>query len=74
VGMDQSRLFLLQQELKLRHRHNDGSWSDLEPATEIHDPAQVDPERGWALGHLFRCRTCDEEVSVLVGDPVSDTH
>ena len=49
--------------LRLRHRHNDGTWSDLEPMHD-HDPAERDPERGWATGTLYVCKACDEQVMV----------
>jgi hypothetical protein len=34
-----------------------------------HDPADHDPERGWGLRRIFRCTTCDEEVSIVAGEP-----
>lgn len=48
--------------VRLQHRHNDGSWSDLE--RRAHDPAGGDPERGWADAQLFVCTTCEEEVRI----------
>lgn len=51
--------------LRLEHRHNDGSWSPLEAQGGHHDAADHDPERGWAKGRIFRCKTCDEEVRVV---------
>jgi hypothetical protein len=56
--------------LRLEHRHSDGSWSELEPRRSHHDAAEHDPERGWAIGKIFRCRTCDEEVRVV--DPATE--
>jgi hypothetical protein len=50
--------------LRLEHRHNDGSWSPLEPRPSHHDSADHDPERDWANGHIFVCTTCSEEVRV----------
>jgi hypothetical protein len=50
-------------QLRLQHRHNDGSWSELEPA-EDHDPAARDPEQHWGASKLFVCRACDEQVMV----------
>jgi hypothetical protein len=60
-------MFQLNSELLLRleHRHSDGSWSRLEPDTSHHDPAEHDPERGWAKGRIYRCRACDEQVRVI---------
>ena len=56
-------------ELRLRHRHNDGSWSELE-RRQPHDAADRDPERDWGSGTIYVCRTCDEQVSVeTVPDP-----
>lgn len=55
--------------LRLEHRHSDGSWSALDPRPGNHDPADHDPERGWAKGQLFKCKTCDEEVRVM--DPAA---
>jgi hypothetical protein len=58
------------EELMLRHRHSDGSWSELEatPAPN-HGPAAHDPERAWDDSRLFVCRACGEEVEVAVRDP-----
>ena len=54
--------------LSLRHRHNDGSWSPLEPRT-THDPATSDPERSWASKTIYVCKACEEEVWV---EPLED--
>jgi len=54
--------------VRLQHRHNDGSWSDLQ-RRPAHDPAGNDPERGWADGHIYVCTTCDEEVRVAIDEP-----
>jgi hypothetical protein len=51
--------------LRLEHRHNDGTWSTLEPRPNPHDPAESDPERGWAAGRIFVCTVCDEEVRIV---------
>jgi len=59
-------------QLRVTHRHNDGSWSDLEPRPD-HDPAAHDPEQRWGGSQLFVCRTCDEQVRVeTTGDSPSD--
>jgi hypothetical protein len=51
-------------QLRLRHRHSDGSWSELERRPD-HDPASHDPERDWTSGlSLYVCKACDEEVLV----------
>ena len=50
------------QELLLEHRHNDGSWSPMERVE--HDSADHDAERSWLRRMIFRCTTCDEQVSV----------
>ena len=50
-------------ELLIRHRHNDGTWSDLE-RRQPHDAAERDPERNWETGTLYVCKTCDEQVIV----------
>ena len=61
-------------ELQLEHRHNDGSWGELEPRPSHHDPAAHDPERDWASGTIYVCRTCDEEVRVSVVDRPDKSH
>ena len=50
-------------ELRLRHRHSDGTWSPLE-RREPHDSADSDAERGWGTATLYMCKTCEEEVAV----------
>jgi hypothetical protein len=54
----------LEQLLRLEHQHEDGSWSRLELRPSHHDPAEHDPERGWAQGRIYACTTCDEQVRV----------
>ena len=56
--------------LRLEHRHSDGSWSELEARPSHHDPADLDPERGWANGKIYACPVCDEQVRVI--DPVAE--
>ena len=53
------------QDLRLEHRHSDGSWSPMEPAH--HGQPEHDSERGWLRGLIFRCTTCSEEVAVTQG-------
>jgi hypothetical protein len=52
------------QEFRIEHRHSDGSWSPLEPIH--HDSAAHDGERSWLKRTIFRCTTCDEQISVTV--------
>jgi hypothetical protein len=58
-------------QLRLTHRHNDGSWSELEPR-ETHDPATRDPEQHWGASKLYVCRACDEQVMVETPDAPRD--
>jgi len=53
------------QDLRLEHRHSDGTWSPMEPAH--HGQPEHDSERGWLRGLIFRCTTCSEEVAVTQG-------
>jgi len=53
------------QDLRLEHRHNDGTWSPMEPAH--HGEPEHDSERGWLRGLIFLCTTCSEEVAVTQG-------
>jgi hypothetical protein len=53
------------QAMRLEHHHSDGSWSPMEPIH--HGQADHDAERGWLKGLIFRCKTCQEEVSVTQG-------
>ncbi len=54
----------LETVLRLEHRHNDGSWSPLEPRPSHLDPAELDPERDWANGRVYGCASCNEEIRV----------
>jgi hypothetical protein len=56
-------------ELQLQHRHNDGSWSPLQPAH--HDPSSHDPERDWLNGQIYVCTDCGEEVRITTRDSVA---
>jgi hypothetical protein len=69
--MDLARVAELQ--LRLQHRHDDGTWGSFEPR-EPHDPAELDPERGWASGTIYKCTACDEEVLVSTVDDPLDPH
>lgn len=57
---------------RVQHRHKDGSWADMEEVGNHHAPADHDPERGWGVRRLFRCRTC-EETAELTPAPRGDT-
>jgi hypothetical protein len=57
-------------ELRIQHRHRDGSWGEFEEDVAHHDAAAHDPERRWARGRVFRCTTCEEAVTV---NPVDAT-
>jgi hypothetical protein len=59
---------LLDFEVRLMHRHEDGSWAELDADPTHHDPAQHDPERDWGRWRIFRCRTCHEVVTVRRGE------
>ena len=54
-------------QMQLRHRHNDGTWSNLEPRPD-HDPASHDPEQRWGNYTLYVCQACDEQVMVEKSD------
>ena len=54
---------------EVEHRHGDGSLGVMVERRPHHDPADHDPERGWGLRRIFRCTTCDEEVSIVAGEP-----
>lgn len=58
------RMRLAEIELRMQHRHADGSWGDLERRPAHHSPSDHDPEREWGNGVIYRCTTCDEEVRV----------
>ncbi len=61
------------QEFRLEHRHRDGGWGAMEP--EQHDSSSHDGERSWLRGTIFRCRSCDETVTLTTdggGDEVHD--
>ena len=54
---------ILEEQLRLEHRHSDGSWGTFERAH--HDPADHDSERVWAKGKIvYSCTSCDELVRV----------
>jgi hypothetical protein len=57
---------LLDHEIRLMHRHEDGSWAEMEP--EHLDSAQHDPEQDWGRWRVFRCRSCPELLTVRRGE------
>ena len=54
---------LAEAQLRLQHRHADGSWGTLEPRRH-HTAVEHDPEREWEEGRVYECPTCDEVVRV----------
>lgn len=62
-------------EFRITHRHADGSWGDLAPVqtpdqrepSSDHDVAAHDPERQWSVGRLFRCTSCEQQVTLGPG-------
>lgn len=66
--MDQLRY--VEAAYQIQHRHPDGSWGlmqEEEPTTLHHTPTEHDPERGWLRGRIFRCKSCDEVMTVVPG-------
>ena len=51
-------------DLRLEHRHDDGSWGRLEPRPAHHSPTEHDPESEWANHVILACTACDETVRV----------
>ncbi len=57
-------------ELRVQHRHSDGTWGALEPKFEHHDPAAHDPERDWGVGTIYICKACGEGLAISrIDDP-----
>ena len=65
MSMDQIRMIELQY--RIDHRHKDGSWAEMEEVTPHHDSAQHDTERSWGFKRLFKCKTCDEFLTIQPG-------
>jgi hypothetical protein len=63
--MDQHRF--IENEYRVQHRHKDGSWGDMVEHPTHHDSAAHDPERGWGLHRLFRCTSCQEDLTLRPG-------
>jgi hypothetical protein len=55
----------LEMQLRIEHRHNDGSWGRFEPRPSHHTSVEHDPERGWADGRIYECTSCDELIRVV---------
>jgi hypothetical protein len=62
-------------EYRIQHRHADGTWGDMHPVA-AHSPADRDPERGWGFRRIYKCASCDEQITIgsdddpLVQEPV----
>jgi len=67
-------LIRAEMELRIQHRHGDGSWGTFERRPSSHSPSEHDPERDWINGVIYACTTCDEQIRVThpVGDPLPD--
>ena len=55
-------------EPQLMHRHSDGTWAEMASEPARHDAAAHDPERGWSRWRIFRCKTCEEVLTVHRGE------
>lgn len=55
-------------EPQLMHRHNDGSWAEMVSEPAHHGAPEHDPERGWGRWRIFRCKTCEEVLTVHPGE------
>ncbi len=59
---------MLEADLRLQHRHADGSWVELTEDHEHANPADHDTERQWPTGRIFRCKSCPGAFSVTPVD------
>jgi hypothetical protein len=64
--MDQMRFVEIQY--RIEHRHKDGAWGVMEEVRQHHGAADHDPERKWGLKRIFRCTSCDEQITVIDDD------
>ena len=66
--MDQLRF--VETAYRIQHQHRDGTWAQFEedPTPLPHGSAEHDPERSWLRGRIFRCKSCDEAVTIVPGD------
>jgi hypothetical protein len=55
---------LFDDVLLVEHIHADGTSNPMVVEPEPEDPAELDPERSWAVGRIYRCAVCDERVRV----------
>jgi hypothetical protein len=54
---------------RLMHQHGDGEWVEMSPVAD-HSPDARDPERRLLHGErAYRCKACDELVSIRLPDP-----
>jgi len=53
------------EQLRMEHRHSDGSWVELAQQRSAHDAADVDLERAWATRMIFSCTACEETLTVV---------
>ncbi len=60
---------MLEADLRLHHRHADGSWVELAEDREHPNPAGRDTERDWPTRRIFRCKSCPDTFAVV---PVDD--
>jgi hypothetical protein len=60
------------EALRMIHRHGH-DWAEMVPK-DLDEVANHDIERSLLRGaRIFRCRSCDEEVAVQIGDsPLAD--
>jgi hypothetical protein len=61
--VDQIRF--IQSDLRIQHRHDDGSWGDMIEERPHEDAAEHDIERAWATGRIFRCSSCADAITVV---------
>jgi hypothetical protein len=54
---------------QMEHHHGDGSRGAMVEERLHPDVATDDPERSWGQGRIFRCKSCDEAVSIVMADP-----
>ena len=68
-------LIRAEMELRIQHRHGDGSWGTFERRPSEHSASDHDPERDWVNGVIYACSTCDEQIRVTHpgSDPLPDT-
>ena len=55
---------------RLEHSHGNNDWHEMSEVTSDHDVAGSDPERQWARGRIYRCTACEDEIRVVMPDPM----